>query len=93
MAYWAQWIVIVKSFSVQTYHIIDLNVDVREEEYPLIDLCKKHSIIVFQLYAGVSGYDFTEAKSSIVGIEYESFINAATKVGETLNANTLATKL
>lgn len=93
LAYGAQSIVIVRSFGAQVYRIIDLNADVREGEYPLIDLYKKHGVIVFQLYAGVSGCDFTEAESGINGIGYKSFIDAATKVGENLNANTLTTEL
>ena len=70
-------------FHAQYYRIIDLNADVKDGDFPLIDLYKKYGRIVFQLYAGVSGCDFTKAESGIVGIGYESFISAAKNVGET----------
>ena len=73
--------------------MIDLMSDVEPGEYPPLDLYKKHGKIVFQLYAACLGCYFTTHRSSIKGVGYETFIFVTDKVGETLNATTLANSL
>ena len=86
-------VIIVKSFRSQTYRLIDINADVVAGQYPLIDLYRKHGKIVFQLYAGCSGCDFTTESSGIRGIGYTTFISLASGIDGELSANSLARKI
>ena len=86
-------VVIVQGFLYQWYRIIDLEADVEEGKYPLFDLYKRHGRIVFQLYAGCSGCDFTEVRSGITGIGIKKFILAANNIDGELNAKSLAISL
>ena len=90
-----QKLVIVQSFHHQWYRVIDLGADVPLGEKPLYDLYKEHGTIVFQLYAGCSGCDFTEVQSGIVGIGIEKFLVSAKEAGDSgeLNTRSLAATL
>ncbi|KAL7537995.1 hypothetical protein ACHAWF_012226, partial [Thalassiosira exigua] len=86
-------IVIVKLYRSDMHRVIDLTSEEEEGKYPLYDLYREHGRIVFQLYAGVAGCDFTEHRRGIPGIGYQSFIKLASDVSEGLNAATLAGKI
>ena len=84
----------MRSYSHEFYRVINLNdPTIKEGEYPLLDLRKKYGIIVFQLYAGCLGCDFTERRCGIEGIGYTAFMKLASAVvveGEALTAKSLA---
>ncbi|KAL7530261.1 hypothetical protein ACHAXR_003394, partial [Thalassiosira sp. AJA248-18] len=67
-------LMIIKKYSSDNYRMIDLECPVEEGKYPLFDLYQKHGRIVFQLYAGCSGCDFTQQENGIVGIGKDRFI-------------------
>ena len=52
-------ILLVGKYRTKWYHIIDLHSNVATGEYPLFDLYKDHGRLIFQLYTGCSGCDFT----------------------------------
>ena len=73
----ARKLVVVKTggYTSDWFRIIDLDPpNIKEGEYPMINLYQKHGRIVLQLYAACSGCDFTQAESGIPGIGYETFI-------------------
>lgn len=86
-------LIIVKGFKHEWFRVIDLNANVPEGDYPLFDMYNKHGRIVFQLYAACSGCDFTDSRSGISGIGYESFVEIASKVEGELSAATLSNEL
>ena len=92
LGYGVKKLILVKGFHYEWYRIIDMTVEVNQGEYPLYDLYNVHGTIVFQLYAGCRGCDFTEVQSGISGIGFNTFIELAEKAGEEgeLNAETLA---
>lgn len=89
----ASRIVIVKGYCIQQYRLIDLDADVGEGEYPLLDLYRKWGRIVFQLYAACRGCDFTALPSGISGVGYETFLFLVSRVEGDLSAKSLALSL
>ena len=73
-------LILVKSYHSELYRVIDLDADVEDGEYPLLDLFKIHGKIVFQLYAGCRGCDFTQHRFGIVGVGYKQFVLASKAV-------------
>ena len=86
-------LILVKSYHSELYRIIDLDADVNDGEYPLLDLFKRHGKIVFQLYAGCRGCDFTQHRYGIVGVGYKLFLSASEAVTGQLTAGSLAAEL
>ena len=68
-------IMIVSKYKSDCHRIIDLESTVDAGEYPLFDLFRKYGRIVFQLYAGVSGCDFTFHYSGIPQLGIAKFIS------------------
>ena len=84
-------IIIVQNWLHDYFRIIRLSADVVEGRYPMFDLYRKHGRIVFQLYAGCSGCDFTELPNGLPGIGYAKFIKLASSIGnDQLTTNNLA---
>ena len=83
----------VQSYQYEWFRIIDLSAIVQQGEYPLLELHHKYGRIVFQLYAGCSGCDFTSHPSGIPGIGYAHFIDAVGTVEEELSSVSLADAL
>ena len=93
LAYGVRKIIIVKAYAHEWFRVIDLDADVEEGEYPVLDMRRKHGIIAFQLFAGCTGCDFTNVRSGISGIGDKTFIKLVTGIddeGIELNANSLA---
>ena len=83
-------LVIMKSWSLETFRIIDLGADVEKGKLPLFDLFREHGRIVFQLYAGCCGCDFTEHPRGIPGIGHAKFLSVAGNASRPLTAHSLA---
>ena len=90
IAYGVVKAIIVKSYSRGWYRIIDLQVDTEPGDYPLYDLYKLYGVIVFQLYAGCRGCDFTKEESGIKGIGYTNFMLIASVVEGDLDARSFS---
>jgi len=90
IAYGAVKVILVKSYSRGWYRVIDLEVDTEPGEYPLYDLYKDNGVIVFQLYAGCRGCDFTNEECGIKGIGFTAFMTIASAVEGDLNALTFS---
>ena len=73
--------------------VIDLCADVEEGEYPLYDLFRQHGRIIFQLYAGCSGCDFTKHERGIPGIGFAAFIVLANSITGDVHAGSFAAAL
>ena len=76
----ARKLILVKGFLHEWYRVIDLDANTTAGEYPLLDLYKNHGKVVFQLYAGCRGCDFTNTRSGIQGLGFKKFIALAVKV-------------
>ena len=82
--------IIAKQYPSEWYRIIDLDTNVNPGEYLLLDLHKKHGRIVFQLYAGCTGCDFTEARNGIDKFGHAKFIETVQSIGHNLDSMSLA---
>ena len=82
-------ILLVGKYRTEWYRIIDLHSNVATGEYPLFDLYKDHGRLIFQLYAGCSGCDFTQHRSGIPGIGYKRFLELVVQAEPPLSAESL----
>jgi hypothetical protein len=73
--------------------VIDLQAPDTNGKLPLYDLYHKHGRIVFQLYAGCSGCDFTELKYGIPNIGLATFVKLMKEMEDTPSAATLANSI
>jgi len=83
-------VILVAKYRTEWYRIIDLHSDVPVGEYPLFDLYRNHGRIVFQLFAGCSGCDFTKFRSGIPGIGIKTFLALANKMDLPLSSPSMA---
>ena len=56
------YLMVVQSWTSESYRMIDLTEPSTNGELPLYDLYVEHGRILFQLYAGCSGCDFTQQR-------------------------------
>lgn len=74
-------LMVVTSWESESFRIIDLTLPSTNGELPLVyDLYVKHGRIIFQLYAGCTGCDFTEQESGFPSIGFATFIDLMGKV-------------
>ena len=86
-------LIVVKRFTGEMFCIINLDENVEEGEYPLLDLYRKHGRIVFQLYAAYRGCDFTSCSTGIKDVGYVEFLSLVENTGDKLTAETLSVVL
>ena len=86
-------IMIVSKYKSDCHRIIDLESTVDAGEYPLFDLFRKYGRIVFQLYAGVSGCDFTFHYSGIPQLGITKFIRLVSELDAVPSATNLASSI
>ena len=89
----ARKLILVKGFLHEWYRVIDLDANTTAGEYPLLDLYENHGKVVFQLYAGCRGCDFTNTRSGIQGLGFKKFIALAVKVEGGFTPKSLAAVL
>jgi 5'-3' exonuclease len=86
-------LVIVDLWNGQSFRVIGLQAPDTGGELPLYDLYRKHGRIIFQLYAGCSGCDFTEHRSGIPQIGLATFVKLLNEIEDTPSAATLANSI
>ena len=83
-------IMIVSKYSTDSHRIIDLESDVEVGKLPLFDLYRKYGRIVFQLYAGISGCDFTFHHSGIPKLGISKFVRLMDELNAVPSTKNLA---
>jgi hypothetical protein len=77
-------LMIVKSWSAESFLIIDLTEQSTNAELPLFDLYVKHGRIMFQLYGACLGCDFTEQEHGFPQIGFKTFIDLMSRIDGTI---------
>ena len=86
-------LMIVSKYKSDCHRIIDLESAIDAGKYLLFDLYRKYGRIIFQLYAGVSGCDFTLHYSGIPQVGIAKFIRLVSELNDVPSAKNLASRI